>query len=64
MTHDLVNKWGNDLVGGVPLPKPGHLKAYGDHKFCGRGDTIFLICYVTSRDHVRKESCDFVVGTF
>lgn len=64
MTHDLVSKWGNDLVGEAPRTKPRHLKAYGDHKFCGTGDTTFLLCHVTSRDHVRKESCDFVVGTF
>ena len=33
-----------------------------DHKHCGTGD-IFLICHVTSRDHMCKGLCEIMDGS-
>ena len=36
------------------------LATFGGHRHCGSGDIMFLICHVTSRDHVFKGICDFM----
>ena len=33
-----------------------------DQKHCGSGGTIFLICQVTSPEHIFKELCEFICG--
>ena len=30
------------------------------HGQCGSGDIMVLVCYVSSRDHVIKGSCDYM----
>ena len=32
----------------------------GSYTYSGRGDIVFLICYITSRDHAIRESCGFM----
>ena len=38
-----------------------HPAKFGGHRHCGSGD--MLICHISSRDHVFKESCDFMFGS-
>ena len=38
-----------------------HPDKLGDHRYCDNGDT-FLICCVTSRDHMAKMLCNFMGG--
>ena len=33
---------------------------FGSCKYCGKGDIAFLICYMTSREHVIRESNGFM----
>ena len=33
-----------------------------DHKHCDGGDITFLICHITSREHVFKGLCEFIGG--
>ena len=33
---------------------------FGSCRYCRKGDIKFLICYITSREHVIRESCDFM----
>ena len=42
----------------------GHHDAkFGGFRYCGRGDKMFLICYMISKDHVFKGLPDFVGRT-
>ena len=36
-----------------------HPPKFGGHKHCGSGD-MFLICRVTSKDHMTQEPYDFI----
>ena len=34
----------------------------GAHGFSASGDITYLICYITSYDHLIESSCKFMVG--
>ena len=34
---------------------------FGGHRHCGREDILFLVCHMTSRDFVVRESCSIMV---
>ena len=36
------------------------LAEIADHGSSASGDIMFLLCHVTSQDHVIKESCEFI----
>ena len=36
---------------------------FGEHWSSATGDIKYLICQVTSQDHVIEESCDFMSGS-
>ena len=40
-----------------------HPDKYCDHKQCDNGDIKFLICHVTSREHMFKRLREFMGGT-
>ena len=40
-----------------------HSNKFSDHRHCGNGDLMFLICHVTSHDHVFKGLYGFTDGT-
>ena len=35
---------------------------FGSCRYCGKGDITFLICYMTSRELLIRESHDFMCG--
>lgn len=37
-----------------------YIATYGDFRFCGSGDIVFVICHVILEDHVTKKSCDLM----
>ena len=39
-----------------------HPDKFGDHRPCDNRDLMFLVCNVTSRDHLFKGFCDFTDG--
>ena len=41
-----------------------HPARFGDHRYCGSGDKMFLIYRVPSSDHVFKGLCDLVDWSF
>ena len=45
-----------------PIAVYDHVVRFGNHKHCESGCIIFLICQVTSRDHMFKGSCKFLGG--
>ena len=40
-----------------------HLARFGGDWSCGSGGIAYLICNVTSQDHVTDRSCDVMGGT-
>ena len=40
-----------------------HPNKFGDHRHCGNGDLMFLICHMTSRDHMLKGLYGFIGGS-
>ena len=36
-----------------------HTTNFGGYRYCGQADIIILVCHV-SKDHVIKESCEFI----
>ena len=37
-----------------------HPDMFGDHKHCGSGDMMFLVCHVILQDHETQEPYDFI----
>ena len=40
-----------------------HPDKLGDNRYCDKSDLMFLICHVTSHNHLFKRSCDFMIGS-
>ena len=51
----VMRLYGRKLLNGCNDPA-----RFGGHRYCGSGDNMFLIYYVTSRDHVFKGLCDLM----
>ena len=49
-------------MGGSILVESHHPNKFGDNGYCDKWDLIFLICHVTSHNHLFKWSSDFMVG--
>ena len=37
-----------------------HIAELSDHRHCGSGDILVLVCHFISQYHLTKESCDFM----
>ena len=37
-----------------------HPTKFGDHRHCGNGDMMVLVCHMILQDQVMKRSCDFM----
>ena len=48
---------------GAPQGKLDLPAKFGGHGHCGSGDIMVLVCHEISRDHVIKESSDFIGGS-
>ena len=35
------------------------IATFGDHRHCGSGDIMFLVCHTIQQDHVMEGSFDF-----
>ena len=40
-----------------------HAASFGDTRHCVRGDKVFLICHVISKDYGFKELSEFIGGS-
>ena len=65
MSYDLtqvyMSKGSYDFMGGSSLPYVTTVcLTVGDDRHCDSGDLMFLICHVTSPDHVLKDLGDYV----
>ena len=45
------------------FPLSLHSAKFGSHKHCAREEISFLVCHVTSREFVARDSCD-IMGEF
>ena len=40
----------------------GHISKFIGHRYCESGDSMFIVCHMTSGDHVYRELYNFVGG--
>ena len=55
----VMRLYGRKLLNGC-----NHPARFGGHRYCGSGDNMFLIYYVTSRGHLFKGLCDLMGWNF